>query len=120
APTPPLAHALRAQSRQEALHAAVFAAVVDLVRDEAACPEPLQRALDAFAARLHADLDAGALAASMLGLQCTFEGLAGVALRLPPGEMQALGAQFLPLIHLVEQQESAHLRLGEIWTPRLS
>jgi hypothetical protein len=120
APTPALAHALRQQGRQETLHAAAFAAVNSLVREDAVCPQLLGRALDAFASRLRADFDVGALAASMLGLQCSFEGLACVALRLPPGEIQALGTRFLPLLDLVQHQERAHLRLGEVWMPRLS
>lgn len=120
APSAALAHLLRWQSRQEAMHALLFESAIHVVRRDAVCPPALMHALAQFAARLHADLDAGRLAASMLGLQCVFERLACVALEPPPGELECVGDHFVPLLGIVKHQEVAHHRLGELWVPRLA
>jgi hypothetical protein len=115
----PLAHALVAQSRQEAMHAAVFESVLALAPRGIAPPPRLAAAIGDYARRLHTDLDAGDLAASLLGLQCVFEGIAAVALDPREGELTRLGEQFLPPLSLVRRQETAHRRLGEASLARL-
>jgi hypothetical protein len=115
----PLAHALAAQSRQEAMHAAVFDAALALAPRAIAPPPRLAAAIGDYARHLHADLDAGDLAASLLGLQCVFESLAAVALDPPEGELTWLGKRLLPVLWLVRRQETAHRRLGEASLARL-
>jgi hypothetical protein len=116
----PLAAALRAQSRQEAAHAALFDSALTFVPRGRPCPGPLQRRIGEYGRRLHADLDAGRLVESLIGLQCVFEGLAAVALEPPDGELTRMGERFLPLYALVQHQEAAHQRLGTVWVSRLS
>ncbi len=119
APAPALRQALRLQSRQEAMHAAAFGAALALAGRRAACPPRLERALAEYRRRLEADVAAGALAASMHGLQCVFECLGEVALQPPAGALARLGDRLLPLRALLLAQEEAHHRLGERWVARL-
>lgn len=120
APNAQLRRGLRQQSRQEALHAAAFDAALKFGSSRAQCPPGLVKALTAFSTRLHADLDAGALASSMVGLQCVLEGLGCIALRPCSGELLRLSDRLVPLRPLFLLQEEAHHRLGEIWVPRLA
>ena len=122
APTPQLQRVLGLQSRQEAMHAALFGAALRCccAPGRAAAPPRLIAALDDFSARLRDDVAAGRLAASMIGLQCVLEGLAGAVLRPAQGELARLGDRLLPLRSFVLLQEEAHHRLGEVWLPRLT
>ena len=119
APTPALRRALRLQSRQEAMHAATFGAALALAGRRARCPPRLEAALGDYRRRLEADVAAGALAASMVGLQCVFECLGEVALQPPAGALARLGDRMVPLRALLLAQEEAHHQLGERWVPRL-
>lgn len=114
-----LAHVLRTQSRQEAIHAAGFRAALEWLPGVAVPPAALSSALRAFRERLLGDVQAGALGASLLGLQCVFERLACVALEPPPGELARLADRAVPLRVLVLHQEIAHRQLGDIWVGRL-
>ena len=118
APTPALRQALRLQSRQEAAHAAVFGAALRCTGQRAPCPPRLLRALAEYRARLSADVRAGALAASVFGLQCVFESLGEVALQPPAGALARLGDRLVPLRALMLRQEQAHHQLGMRWTAR--
>jgi hypothetical protein len=120
APLPSLQRALERQSRQEAMHAALFGTALACVGHGVRCPPRVARALAGYAASLHADLDAGRLCGSMVGLQCVFERLGAVALQPPEGALSRLGDRLVPLRALIAQQEAAHRRLGEIWVPRLA
>ncbi len=121
APSPGLAHALLRQCRQEAMHAAVFRAALRLTGMRAAAAPPrLAEALARCRARLEDDLDRGDLACSMLGLHCVFEGLGGVALQPPAGDLGRLGDHLVPLRTLILKQELAHQHLGELWVKRLA
>lgn len=120
APNAQLRRGLQQQSRQEALHATAFEAALKFGPQRAQCPPGLIKALNAFSAQLHADLDAGALATSMVGLQCVFEGLGCIALRPCSGELLRLSDRLVPLRPLFLLQEQAHHRLGELWVPRLA
>lgn len=115
-----LAPILQRQSRQEAVHATTFRAALQCLPGAVSCPAPLAAALQAFRLRLLRDLDQGALAASMLGLQCVLERLACVALQPPPGELARLADAAVPLRPLVLHHESGHLRIGDLWVPRLA
>jgi len=97
APVAALQRALTQQSRQEAVHAAVFASALACLPGRAACPPRLARALARFRQRLQADVAAGRLAASLFGLQHVLEALGHVALQPPHGELAGLGDQFVPL-----------------------
>jgi hypothetical protein len=120
APLPSLRRALQLQSRQEGMHAALFGAALACLPRRVRCPPRVEGALAGYAARLHADLDAGCLCGSMVGLQCVFERLGAVALQPPAGALSRLGDRLVPLRVLIAQQEEAHHRLGEIWVPRLA
>lgn len=119
APLPALQHALREQSKQEAMHARAFEAALDLL-GTGKPPDRMLDALDDFGRRLTSDLAAGRLACSMFGLQYVLEGLGGVALSPPAGHFAQVGDKFVPLRDLVLHQEIAHRRLGEVWVPRLA
>lgn len=119
APTPALQRSLRRQSKQEAMHARTFDAALDLL-GSGNPPERMLKALNEFSARLLSDVSAGRLAASMFGLQYVLEGLGGVALSPPAGNLAQIGDKFVPLRELVLHQEIAHRRLGEFWVPRLA
>lgn len=120
APSPGLAHALVRQSRQEAMHAVVFRGALRLTGLHAASPPRLAEALAQCRARLEDDLDRGDLACSMLGLHCVLEGLGGVALQPPAGDLGRLGDHLVPLRALILKQELAHQHLGELWVERLA
>jgi hypothetical protein len=107
------------QSRQEALHAGVFRAGLHLASRRNRCPDALASALGRFAARLHADLDAGSLAGSLIGLQGVLEGIGAVALGAPRTELSSLGARFVPLRSVLLRQEAMHHRAGLRWLARL-
>ncbi|TFZ01045.1 hypothetical protein EZ242_06520 [Ramlibacter rhizophilus] len=66
------------------------------------------------------DVQAGRLAASLLGLQCVLEGLACAALAPPPGELARMADAWVPLRPLVLHQEMAHRKLGTTWVARLA
>jgi hypothetical protein len=114
-----LARTLRRQSWQEAAHAAVFRTALHCLPGRYACPPAVHAALSAYTSRLHADLDRGALAASMVGLHCVLEGFAAVALQPPAGALAAGADTLVPLRPFILHQEQAHQRLGEVWVPRL-
>lgn len=114
-----LGRALRHQSWQEAAHATVFRSALRCLPGRPACRAALEQALSAYAARLHADLDRGALAASLVGLQCVLEGFASVALQPPPGALAGAADTLVPLRAFILHQEQGHQRLGEVWAPRL-
>ena len=118
APTPALRQALRLQSRQEAAHAAVFGAALRCTGQRVLCPPRLLRALAEYRDRLNADVRAGALVASVFGLQCVFESLGEVALQPPAGALARLGDRLVPLRALMLQQEQAHHQLGRRWVAR--
>jgi hypothetical protein len=120
APIPGLARALAAQSRQEAMHAAAFGVAVRWTGGRAAAPPRMAAGLRRLRRSLDADLDRGDLAASMLGLHCVFEGLGGVALQPPGGDLGRLADRLVPLRSLVVLQEHAHEQLGERWVARLA
>lgn len=119
APTPALRHALLQQSRQESAHAAGFAAASAYL-GPATAPHRMLQALEQLGARLHADIDAGDLGSSMIGLQYVLEGLGSIALEPPPGELARIGDKFVPLREMVLHQEQGHRRLGEVWVPRIA
>lgn len=116
---PRLRQTLRRQSWQEAAHAAVFRSASCCIPGHFECPPPVRAALQDYAARLHADLDRGALASSIVGLHCVLEGFAAVALQVPPGALGSAADELVPLRSFILHQEQAHQRLGEIWAPRL-
>ena len=121
APTPQLRHALLHQGRQEAMHAGLFGAALRCVPSRAGCPAPVARVLHDYARHLHADIDAGRLAASMVGLQWVFEGLGTAALEPSShATLIQLCDRLVPLGKLILQQEAAHRRLGRLWVPRLA
>lgn len=120
APNTAMRSFLASQSRQEALHAAAFRAALRLASRRHSYPDPLARALDRFAARLHADLDAGWLEGSLIGLQGVLEGIGAVALGAPRTELASIGARFVPLRHVLLAQEESHHRHGLRWLARLS
>lgn len=119
APTAALRHALLQQSRQESAHAAGFAAASAYL-GPATAPHRMLQALEHLGARLRADLDAGDLGSSMIGLQFVLEGLGSIALEPPPGELAQIGDKFVPLREMVLHQEQGHRRLGEVWVPRIA
>lgn len=119
AAAPGLARTLLRQSRQEAMHAAVFHGALRLTGMRADCPPRLADALTHCRSRLEDDLDRGDLASSMLGLHCVLEGLGGVALQPPAGDLGRLGDRLVPLRALVLKQELAHQHLGTLWVGRL-
>lgn len=119
APTAALRHALLQQSRQESAHATGFAAALTYL-GPATAPDRMLQALEQLGARLHADLDAGDLGSSMIGLQYVLEGLGSIALEPPSGELARIGDKFVPLREMVLQQEQGHRRLGEVWVPRIA
>ena len=119
-PVPALQRALRQQSRQEAVHAAVFASALACLPGRAVCPPRLAVALGGFRHRLEVDVAAGRLAASMFGLQHVLEALGHVALQPPGGQLARLGDRFIPLRGVLADQELGHRRLGEVWVPRLA
>lgn len=110
---------LRRQSWQEAAHATVFRTALHCLPGRFSCPPAVHAHLAAYAARLHADLDRGALAASMIGLHCVLEGFAAVALQPPAGVLAAAADTLVPLRSFILHQEQAHHRLGDVWVPRL-
>ncbi len=119
APTTGLRHALLQQSRQESTHAAGFAAASSYL-GPATAPHRMLQALEELGARLDADLDAGDLGSSMIGLQYVLEGLGSIALEPPPGDLAKIGDKFVPLRKMVLHQEQGHRRLGEVWVPRIA
>lgn len=119
APVPRLARALQEQSRQEAFHANLFGAALQCIPGRHLCPPRFARALASYRAKLQADIFEGNLLASMLGLQCGFEGLGAVALRFPPGPIAAICDRLVPLRAVILRQEEAHHRLGQWWARRV-
>lgn len=118
APSPQLQRALRHQSRQEAMHAAIFASALACL-PSGACPPALARVLADFRRRLQEDVGENRLAASLFGLQQVLEGLGHVALQPPEGDLAGLGDRFVPLRGVLAQQELGHRLLGAVWMPRL-
>lgn len=114
-----LRRTLRAQAWQEAAHASIFGAALSCLPGRSACPPRVRAALANYATRLHADLDRGALAESMVGLHCVLEGVAAVALQPPPGELACAADALVPLRSFILHQEQAHQQLGDVWVPRL-
>ncbi|MEP7058195.1 MAG: hypothetical protein ABI809_10540 [Caldimonas sp.] len=120
APTPGLARALLRQSRQEAMHAAVFRGALRLTGIRADCPPRLATGLAQVRLRLQDDLRRGDLGSSMLGLHCVMEGLGSTALQPPAGDLGRLGDRLVPLRALILEQELAHQQLGERWIERMA
>lgn len=114
-----LRRTLQQQSWQEAAHATVFRTALQCLPGRFSCPPAVQAALHAYARRLHRDLDRGALAESLIGLQCVLEALAGVALQPPPGALARRADALVPLRPFILHQEQGHERLGQAWAPRL-
>jgi hypothetical protein len=113
---PKMQRALLIQARQEQMHADAFSAVRRLLpRSADRCPLPLSAALDAFEARLHADLDAAALGSALFGLQGVLEAMATAILRSPSGMLGVRAATLLPFRGLLLRQEEGHHRLGSYW-----
>ena len=110
---------LALQSRQEALHARAFRAALHLASRRDRCPGALASALDRFAARLHADLDAGSLEGSLIGLQGVLEGIGAVALGAPKTELATIGGRLVPLRQVLLRQEAMHHRCGLHWLAQL-
>lgn len=108
------------QSRQEASHARVFGAALRLTTRRSRCPGRLAGALSAFEARLYADLDAGRLESSLIGLQGVLEAIGAVALSAPMTELSAIGARFVPFRATLLRQEAMHHRYGRYWLARLA
>ncbi len=119
APDSAMRRFLMLQSRQEALHAAMFGAALRFASRRDRCPDRLADALARFASRLNADLDAGWLAGSLIGLQGVLEAIGVVALSAPSTELATFAAQFVPLRHALLAQEQAHHRVGRYWLARL-
>jgi hypothetical protein len=78
APEPRAARFFALQARQEAFHARVFAATATFLAPGPGVAHPGAAALAAYRARLAADLDAGDLWSSVVGVQVVLEAL-GVA-----------------------------------------
>lgn len=116
---PRLRQTLHQQSWQETAHAAVFRSALHCIPGSFQCPPGVRSALQEYAARLHSDLDRGALALTIVGLHCVLEGFAAVALQAPPGLLASTADSLVPLRSFILHQERAHQRLGEIWAPRL-
>jgi hypothetical protein len=117
---PALRAALLVQARQEAVHASAFSAALKVAAVDVMAPHGLLRALADYRARLDADLDAGRLGSSLLGLQVVFESLGAVALRPPESALSWRAAGLLPMRALLLRQEEAHHALGEAWLQRLA
>lgn len=115
----PLRRTLQQQSWQEAAHATVFRSALQCLPGRFSCPPAVRAALDDYAHRLHADLDRGSLADSLIGLQGTLEGFAAVALQPPPGTLARRADALVPLWSFILHQEQGHERLGGVWSPRL-
>lgn len=120
APTPRLARALGHQSLQEALHSKLFRAALQCIPGQHSCPPRIARSLAAYRSRLEADIRAGNLLGSMIGLQFVFEGLGPLALQPPAGPLAAVCDRLVPLRWLILRQEEAHHRMGLHWTARLA
>lgn len=114
-----LRRTLQQQSWQEAAHACVFRTALQCLPGRFSCPPAVRAALDAYAGRLHRDLDRGALAESLIGLQGVLEGFAAVALQPPPGALARCADTLVPLRAFILHQEQGHERLGQRWAPRL-
>ena len=108
APAPWMTRALRVQAAQERGHAAIAGVALQLVGEPAPAPDTTR----ALRRRLACDLDAGDLAASMVGLQ-------GVVEHLGEALLDALGACHHPagaVLHALRRkvlmQERGHVQLG--------
>jgi hypothetical protein len=114
----PVARFLAQQARQEAFHARASAAAAAVLAPGAAAANPTSAALAALGARLDRDLDAGELAASVIGLQVAFEAI-GIAVL---GELEAVVAAHVPglaaLHRRVALQEAAHHAFGVRYVER--
>lgn len=117
---PGLAAVLRRQSRQESAHVLLFRAALRCVGGSAAAPARVQQALEAYERQLRTDLAAGAIARSLVGLQCVLEGLAEVALQPPQGMLGAAADQLVPMRACILHQEHGHQRLGELCLARMA
>ncbi len=108
APVPWMRRALRVQAAQERGHALIADMALRLAGEPACTPDTTR----ALRRQLEHDLDAGALAASMLGLQ-------GVVEHLGEALLDALGASPHPagaVLHVLRRkvlaQERGHVQLG--------
>jgi hypothetical protein len=112
APEPRAARFFALQARQEAFHARVFAATATFLAPGPGVAHPGAAALAAYRARLAADLDAGDLWSSVVGVQVVLEAL-GVAVL---GEVEGRLARHLPALaplqRVLARHEAAHHAFG--------
>jgi hypothetical protein len=120
APDSAMRRFLTLQSRQEAVHAAIFGSALRVASRRDRCPDRLADALARLGSRLNADLDAGWLAGSLIGLQGVLEAIGAVALSAPSTELATIAARFVPLRHALLAQEQAHHRVGRYWLAQIA
>jgi hypothetical protein len=105
--------ALETQARQEHVHATSFAAAALLFDSRGGrASTPLDLAFDAYARELDADLAAGRLAASLVGLQGVLEGLGEALLTRLDAASEPRTAAFDALRRRFARQEHAHQAIG--------
>ncbi len=104
-----------AQARQERVHAGVFASAAELLAPGCDAGPLATDEIAALRARLDADLDAGRLGCSVVGLQVAIEALGAAVL----DELGTVLANHLPALvpvhRMLARQEAAHQRFGVRW-----
>jgi len=101
-----------AQSRQEAVHAAIFAGAARLLGGKQTAATGLRPALAAYGRRLTSDLDAARLPESLVGLQIVLEDVGKLLLTQLDHALARRGGALASLRRKVLAQETAHHALG--------
>jgi hypothetical protein len=103
---------LKAQARQEALHAKIFKAGIGILTPRG-IGEPLaKKQMNEYRRLLEANLEHGHRAESLLGMQIIFEGLGDITLTRISDGFPTRGLAFRRVRHLIVGQEDAHHSFG--------
>ena len=104
------------QARQETMHALLFRTIVSRLDPRGNhAGTPAVQALARYGEQLHQDIESNDLAASLLGMQGTLEGIGERMLHASDSFVTGQGERYQRLHRLVVQQESAHHAFGMHW-----
>lgn len=117
---PVLRRYFRTQSRQEAMHALVFAGATRLIAPRGTARNPLRPLLAAYASALEADLRAGRLPETLVGMQVVLEEVGGAVLVELDRAIRQQGDQHAGLRRTLLAQEQAHRSFGARALRRMS
>jgi hypothetical protein len=107
---------LQLQARQETMHALLFRSIVARLDPRGNhASTPAVQALARYGEQLYQDIESDDLAASLLGMQGTLEGIGERMLHASDSFVTGQDERYQRLHRLVVQQESAHHAFGVHW-----